>query len=305
MEFNKSQLLAIEHKDGPMLVLAGPGSGKTATLVERTKNLITKHGVSPSNILVITFTKAAANEMRQRIAAAIDEKLRESPSDANLINQKMLLPSAKICTIDSFCNSLVRENFQMLDISPDFKNADEGELNILKSEALELTLQEMYEEGNEDFLNLVELLFRGRDDSFLSEMIYALYNASVSYPFPEKWIEETAEKYNSGLSVRESNYGKLIFGYAERALLYCLELIEGVEKGTEFDEELYAVFADALAADRAEIEKMLGMVKEENWNGLYEAASSYKAAKRKTERTGGVSDEKMGGRAFHGSDFYV
>ena len=282
-QWTLQQKNAIEARGGSVLVSAAAGSGKTAVLVERVIERITdkENPTSVDRLLIVTFTRAAANEMRQRIAAAIDDKLRENPADSNLINQKMLLPSAKICTIDSFCGSLVRENFQMLDISPDFKNADEGELNLLKNEALELTLQEMYEEGKEDFLNLVELLFRGRDDSFLSEMIYALYNASISYPFPEKWIEETTGKYNSSLGITESNYGRLIFDYAQKALMYCLELIESVEKGCEFDEELYGAFADALAADKTEIERMLSFAKERKWNELYEAASCYKAAKRK------------------------
>ena len=104
-------------------------------------------------------------------------------------------------------------------------------------------------------------------------MIYALYNASISYPFPEKWIEETTEKYNSSLGITESNYGRLIFDYTEKALMYCLELIESVEKGCEFDEELYGAFADALAADKTEIERMLSFAKERKWNaGHYPSA---------------------------------
>ena len=282
-QWTLQQKNAIEARGGSVLVSAAAGSGKTAVLVERVIERITdkEKPTSVDRLLIVTFTKAAANEMKQRISAAIDEKLRESPSDANLINQKMLLPSAKICTIDSFCNSLVRENFQLLDISPDFKNADEGELNLIKNEALAVTLQEMYEKGSKDFLNLVELLFKGRDDSFLSEMIYALYNASVSYPFPEKWIEETAEKYNCTKGIKESSYGLLIFSYAEKALLYCLSLIESVEKGCEFDEELYEAFEGALTADKSEIKKMLLFAKEKNWDELYYASHNYKAARRK------------------------
>ena len=117
--WTSQQKNAIEARGGSVLVSAAAGSGKTAVLVERVIERITdkENPTSVDRLLIVTFTKAAANEMRQRISAAIDDKLRENPSDSNLINQKMLLPSAKICTIDSFCNSLVRENFQLLDIS--------------------------------------------------------------------------------------------------------------------------------------------------------------------------------------------
>ena len=160
------QLDAIKARDGSVLVSAAAGSGKTAVLVQRVIERLTdpEKPTSADRLLIVTFTKAAAGEMRQRIAAAIDKLLKENPADSNLIAQKMLLPSAKICTIDSFCNSLVRENFQLLDISPDFKNADEGELSLIEAQAMSDTLESLYEKGEPDYLRLVELLFRGRDD---------------------------------------------------------------------------------------------------------------------------------------------
>lgn len=281
--WTSKQKNAIEARQGSVLVSAAAGSGKTAVLVERVIERLTdkENPSSADRLLIVTFTKAAAGEMRQRISDAIDEKLRENPEDTNLINQKMLLPSAKICTIDSFCNSLVRENFQLLDISPDFKNADDGELSLLKSQALSETLEKLYEKNDRDFLNLVELLFKGRDDSFLAEMIYSLYNASVSYPFPERWIRETAQRYDGNLKIEESPYGKLIMEHSKRALIYCCELIDSVEKGCEFDEELAEVFKAALSSDRAEIEKMLSFAENGNWDELREKAVNYKAAKRK------------------------
>lgn len=281
--WTSAQKNAIEARNGSVLVSAAAGSGKTAVLVERVIERLTQpnNPTSADRLLIVTFTKAAAGEMRGRITEALEKKIRENPQDSNLIKQKMLLPSAKICTIDSFCNSLVRENFQLLDIPSDFKNADEGELSLLKAQALTLTLDELYEKQDEDFLNLVELLFQGRDDTYLSEMIYALYNASISYPFPEKWIKETAQKYSLDASLDENPYCNIILDYAKSALLYCLKLIESIRKSLQFDEELFAAFEEALKTDEAEILKMFSFAEDKAWDSLRESALNYKAARRK------------------------
>ena len=152
--WTEKQLDAIKARDGSVLVSAAAGSGKTAVLVERViERLCDKEKPSSADrLLIVTFTRAAANEMRQRISKAIEDELKKNPDDSNLINQQILLQSAKICTIDSFCNSLVRDNFQLLDISPDFKNADEGQLSLLKAQAMQLTLEELYSQQDSDFL---------------------------------------------------------------------------------------------------------------------------------------------------------
>lgn len=280
--WTEKQTDAIKARGGSMLVSAAAGSGKTAVLVERViERLCDKENPSSADrLLIVTFTRAAAGEMRQRISAAIEQKLREDPSDTNLINQQMLLPAAKICTIDSFCNSLVRDNFQLLDISPDFKNADEGELNLLKAQAMELTLEQLYESENKDFLDLVELLFKGRDDSNLSQMIYDLYSASMSYPFPEKWIDEVSGKYDSGIGVTESVYGKIIFDFVKDALEYCLSILSSMEKTISDREDAENAFKAACVSDRAQVEKMLLYVYEKNWDCARTAIASYSAARR-------------------------
>ena len=123
----------------------------------------------------------------------------------NLINQQILLPSAKICTIDSFCLDLVKENFQHLSVSPDFKIGDEGEIALLAKEAMDITMEELYcadEDG--DFKNLNELLFSGRDDTNLCDMIEKLYTASMSFPFPEKWLDSLSESFEKAEGIKES-----------------------------------------------------------------------------------------------------
>lgn len=270
---------AIEARDGSVLVSAAAGSGKTAVLVERVIERLTdeKNPTDADKLLIVTFTRAAASEMKQRIAAAIEERLKVTPNDSNLIKQQMLLPSAKICTIDSFCASLVRDNFQLLDISPDFKNADDGQLSIIKAQAIQLTMDTLYQEGDEDFLNLVELLFKGRDDSNLCDMIYQLYNASMSYPFPKRWLGEVKEKFSSCESVNDSSYGKIIFDYLYDALEYCLDICETILDYIESNSGFETVFKKAVQSDKTQIERMIECVSTRKWNEAREAILSYSA----------------------------
>ena len=280
--WTEGQLDAIKARNGSVLVSAAAGSGKTAVLVERVIERLTDE-VNPSSadrLLIVTFTKAAASEMRQRIAKAIEKQLKLHPGDKNLINQQMLLPSAKICTIDSFCNSLVRDNFQLLDISPDFKNADEGELSVLKDSAMELTLGELYEEKDEDFLSLVELLFANRDDSNLSKMILKLYDSSRSYPFPEKWLDEIYSRFKDYGSVCQSGYGKIILEHINDALLYCLGILQAMQAVYSGDASLEKLFMASTEADTANVENMLTLLKEEKWNELKTCLDNFKMAAR-------------------------
>lgn len=279
--WTSQQLDAINSLSGSVLVSAAAGSGKTAVLVERIIKRITDT-VNPSSIdrlLVVTFTKAAASEMRQRISAAIEEKIKLEPTNVHLLSQRMLMPSAKICTIDSFCSSLVKENFQKLDISPDFKIADEGQIEINKTNAMDMTFEMLYEQADESFLNLVELLFSGNDDSYLSSVIYDLFTASSSYPFPEKWLDEICSFYENGADIRSSKYAKVILDYIKEVMDYCVSSIHGaidIINSSKAYEPFYSCFASDL--------KAFTSIKESadkgDWDLLREKIQAYKPENR-------------------------
>lgn len=188
---------AIDARGGNLLVCAAAGSGKTAVLVERVIRRLCdpEQPLSADRLLVVTFTRAAAAEIRRRIADAVAEKLEKEPDNEHLTKQQMLLPFAKICTIDAFCSALVRDHFEASNLPPDFKNADEGELQLLSEAAMTETLEAFYAKGDKAFHDLVELLFKGRDDTFLEETVRALYRESRSYPFPARWLEGIAANY--------------------------------------------------------------------------------------------------------------
>lgn len=280
------QKQAIEANGGNILVSAAAGSGKTAVLVERVIKKMTdrKNPVSADRFLIVTFTRAAAGEMRQRISAALESEIAKNPSDKHLINQQLLLPSAKICTIDSFCNSLVKENFSLLDISPDFKTADSGELDLLSQQALELTMEEMYSKGDIDFRNLVELLFKGRDDRNISEMILDLYNNSISYSHPEDRLDEIEELYTKRTSVCESDFGKVILDEITEAMLCCRNNIMMMYSIIDGCDELTRLFVDSIELYASQIEYILKMLAENNWDGAKSAIEHFDKGKRKPAR---------------------
>ena len=171
MNWTPDQQKAIDARGGTLIVSAAAGSGKTAVLVERCIRRLTdtENICSADELLIVTFTRAATAEMRSRLAEAVAKKLREDPTNEHLQTQQMLLPSAQICTIDSFCGNLVRENFEQLGLSPDFRMLDETEVSVLQQAALEEVLEGLYAEQDPDFLKLVELLATGRDDTSRGE----------------------------------------------------------------------------------------------------------------------------------------
>ena len=197
VNWTKEQQDAIYEKGSNILVAAAAGSGKTAVLVERIINKIIKDKIDIDKLLVVTFTNAAASEMRERVLDAIYKKLEDNPDDDNLQRQITLLNKASICTIDSFCLEVVRNNFYELDnISPNFRIADTAEIELLKQEVIEDIFETKYEEENEDFTKLINTYTSYRDDTPLKELILKIYSYIQSNPFPEKWLHEKIEMFN-------------------------------------------------------------------------------------------------------------
>lgn len=280
--WTEAQKNAINARGGNVLVSAAAGSGKTAVLVERvTQRILDRENpVRADRFLIVTFTRAAAGEMRERIDAAINELIAKNPTDSWLINQKMLLSAAKICTIDSFCSSLVKENFNLLDLAPDVKTADEGELTVLSSEACDLTMEELYNRKDKSFRNLVELLFAGRDDSKLSESIVDLYKSSRSFPFPESWLDSLAKDFEECSCLGDSRHGEVLFSFARTVCEYSLSITRGALKDIAGDPDLEKMLYDALSSDAAQYEYILSFIDEKKWDDAKRGAEGFKAARR-------------------------
>ncbi len=196
--WTKEQCQVIKLHNRNILVSAAAGSGKTAVLVERILKMISgeEHPVDIDRLVIVTFTNAAAYEMKQRILAAIEKKLEEYPLNLNLIRQQTLLNHAQITTIDSFCLNIIRSYFSELDLDPGFKVADEGELKLLMSDVLDEVIESYYQEGNPAFYDFVECYTPEKTDARLSDYILNLYQAAQSNPWPKEWLIQCKAFYD-------------------------------------------------------------------------------------------------------------
>lgn len=195
--WTNEQKNAINAPVSNMLVTAGAGSGKTAVMVERIiKKVTSQNPVDIDKILIVTYTNAAAAEIRERITTALLDRLDQNPGNTILQRQLSLINKANICTIHSFCLGLIKSNFNSIGLDPDFKIGDSTEISILKNQALEDVFEEAYEDGDSHFLNLVSA-YTKKNDSALMEMVNSLYDFSMSMPEPEKWLDMSLDAYQN------------------------------------------------------------------------------------------------------------
>ena len=224
---------AIEARGGTLLVSAAAGSGKTAVLVERVIRRIT--GDDPCDVdrlLVVTFTNAAAAEMKERISSRLGDLIAANPADRSLQRQQVLLQNAHIQTIHSFCLELIRENFEKLDVPPDFRIADENEARILCQDVLAQLLEEKYaasaaQREPDDFRALAEMLGAGRDDSLLEDTVLRLYDFVRSMPDPEGTLDGMLRMYAPGVPAGRTVWGKAALRHVERTMESAAAQIEG------------------------------------------------------------------------------
>ena len=277
-EWTREQLTAIEEKDCDLLVAAAAGAGKTAVLVERIikKVIRDRDPIDIDNMLVVTFTNAAASEMRERIALTLDKAIEENPGSQRLHRQLLLLPKAGITTIHSFCMDVLKNNYHRLDIAPDFRVADETESALLKIEGIDELFDMQYEEGSGLFFKLLDSYNGNRDDNKLKDMVLEIYDFVRSTPWPEKWLNEMAKAYEIGedFDFIKTEWAKTILDYVSIELSGCLnELNKAYEIsqiGFGLEKCAIQLFSDL------ENVKSLIYFEGRSWDSLYEAFRSIK-----------------------------
>ena len=197
-KWTEDQLKAITTRECNLLVAAAAGSGKTAVLVERIIRIITNENnpIDIDRLLVVTFTSAAAAEMRERIADAISKALEVNPNSKVLQRQLTLLSRANITTMHSFCLDVIKNYYHIIDLDPTFRIADETENTLLKLEVINDMFEDYYENEDEEFKNLIEAYSTAKDDEKLKNIVLDLYRFSMSGPWPEKWLKDSAESFN-------------------------------------------------------------------------------------------------------------
>lgn len=223
VKWTSEQKKVIDLRDRDILVSAAAGSGKTAVLVERIVNRICVDNppVDIDRMLVVTFTKAAAAEMRERVSCAIDSLKEQKPDDENLQRQSTLVHNALITTIDSFCLFVVQNNFAQLNLDPDFRIGDQAELKLMLKDALAQVFEDNYaREDNEAFINLIDTYSKGRNDSAVRQMVEDIYYKAGSSSWPRKWMNSLLRLYDikSAKQLEDSEIIKEIVDYS-RVLL--------------------------------------------------------------------------------------
>lgn len=272
VKWTSEQQKVIDLRERNILVSAAAGSGKTAVLVERIIRMLTdpEKPADVDRLLIVTFTEAAAAEMKERIRGAIEQALEERPEDVHLQRQATLIHSAQITTIHSFCLSVIREHFHILDIDPSFRIAEEGELKLLRQDVLDELLEACYIYAETSFLEFVEKFGTGRNDKKIEEIILKLYDYSRSYPQPELWLDACVRSYRTG---RDDGTGtepacmervKVLVRQKTGDMLLILE--EGLRLCGLPDGPY--MYGEMLEADSEGLEHLL---KQESFAGMYEA----------------------------------
>ena len=279
-EWTPQQLNAIYATDGSVLVSAAAGSGKTAVLVERVINLVTRseNPIDVDRLLIVTFTRAAAAEMRQRISLALNSLLENDPYNPNLLKQKQLLYTASISTIDSFCSEIVREYFHALGVSRDFRIADEGELDVLRKTALDNAFNTFYSSDSDDFIALLDAFSSKGGDVKLRETVLKIATFLSTQPFPENWLENMLSGYGEN-SVAESIWGKIIIEYAKSTVHHAINLTQNSLKILENDAKLQNSFAPKIEDDLVFLDNLLKKLYSNSWNDICSAAFSFSAGR--------------------------
>ncbi len=294
MKWTTDQQKAIDARKGTLLVSAAAGSGKTAVLVERVIQRIcdSENPCGIENLLIVTFTKAAAAQMKEKISAAISKQIALNPSDKRLRRQQLMLPCANICTIDSFCINLVRENFHALGIAPDFCLLDEGKLKILRTQAVTETVSSLYENPSDEFLKLTELISDTRDDQKLIDAILKLDALSQAYPFPKIWLRSLINEFENPKSVEESPWGRILLSRAAQLTESCIGSIDHCISLLETEPELYACYSDTFFADKEMFSHFLEKIKNSSWDKTAESYSGIAFGKMKSAPRGYASSVK-------------
>lgn len=259
IELTQDQRMAVEDRGGSLLVSAAAGSGKTKVLVERLFRYITQEQCAVDDFLIITYTKAAAAELRGKIAAELAKRVAEHPEDAHLRRQMFRVYQADIKTVDAFCAALLRENVYLLppvegnSLTPDFRVLDEQEAGILKERVLARVLEDFYAHMDRQGEQLAETLGAGRDDRALESLVLELHRKLQSHPYPLQWLDKVRADWETlPDSLASSPYGQVVMEDAAAKAEFWAMQLEKVADGMT-DEAVAAAYGVQLTETAAQL----------------------------------------------------
>lgn len=284
--WTEEQQKVISLRNRNILVSAAAGSGKTAVLVERilSKILDKEHPVDVDRLLIMTFTRAAAGEMKERLSAALEKALYEDPDNAHLQKQMTLIHTAQITTIDGFCSYIIRNYFHMIGLDPGYRTAEEGELKLLREDVVKELLEDAYEKKEDRFLRLVECYAPGKTDEGLKDLILKVHEASMSHPFPEEWLKVCLQEYQVDKvhEIYQSRWITVLWKEIEENIQEAEQIIQKARSVClEVDGPL--PYLEALDSDLAMVNVLKKLTEEMDYGKLRDAAEAvvFKALSRK------------------------
>lgn len=292
-KWTEEQLEVINHKNGNLLVSAAAGSGKTAVLVERIITMILdpKEKIDIDKLLIVTFTNAAASEMRERIGDAISKALENDPSNEHLQKQILYLNRANITTIHSFCLDVIKNNIHLVDLDPNFRIGDTTECQIIAQEAIDEVFENMYEKGfieKEDtgkgkrFLNLIDSFAERNGDNQVQDLILSIYKFAMSFPNPKEWLNNAADEFvvDENFNFSESIWGKIIVTSIKNDMKEILETmdkaIDSVKPYLDYIEKAQKIIKEAEKIDN------ISSALYKNWDEFIKEISSFSSENYRT-----------------------
>lgn len=289
---------SITDRGGTILVSAAAGSGKTAVLVNRLIDRIVdaKNPVDVDRLLVMTFTNAAAAEMKTRVSQALSDLLKNDPHNTRLLRQQLALPRASISTVHSFCIDLLRNNSYLLDISPQFKIGEEQQLLLLRREALTEALSDFYREATPEFCELSDMLSDGKRDTQLLSAVETIYEFIQSYPHPEAWLTQAKTIYDASVPVADTVWGRLVLEHVLHTLQGAVAIGEHAAALCENDAMLIANYLPSLQMDCALLKQVIGHIEQTHgWDEVFQPLIGWKPTelKRITKPTDPVAQKAV------------
>ncbi len=282
VKWTRDQKNAIDHSGSSLLISAAAGSGKTAVLVERIIRLITEKRRDITDFLIITYTKAAASELRKKISRALHEKIAELPGDRHLRRQLALAGSARISTVHSFCSWVLRNYGNSESIPSSFRVLDEAEEALILKETLSELIEEKYDEGTAEFIALATYMNDGRSDRLLFSSVLELYKKSRSHPYPERWLETSCKAYDTEniTDISETLWGREMLSEVKNIIdaseLSVSSLLADADKRADTSEVYHDALTEALSGIRC--------LHSDDWDTLFERASSFELGRLPSSR---------------------
>ena len=271
MSWTEEQKKVIELRNRDLLVSAAAGSGKTAVLVQRILSMLMdpEHPIDIDRLLIMTFTRAAAGEMKERIAKALEDALYQNPDNEHLQRQLTLIHAAQITTIDGFCAYVIRNYFHTIDLDPGYRVADEGELKLLREDVAGELLEEYYAKKDKKFLTFVECYASGKTDEGLKDRIFELYQAAMSHPDPKAWLTHCLRLYQieTVQELADSDWMQHLWEILRQELSAADDLAQQALAVCRMEEGPY-LYEDAILADQNIIQILLAAQKQKNYDGL-------------------------------------